>query len=92
MASCCVTSQYNVWTHFCSQYNFCTVFHNNSEDNMSQTSPSGHLQVHIHKYIKEKLKHVHDFGHISIGNSNLMFILHCLYIMLHKIVQIYKSS
>jgi len=56
-----------------------------------QTSPSGHLQVHIYKYIKEKLKHVQDFGYISIGNSNLMFILHCQYLMVHKLVQIYIS-
>jgi hypothetical protein len=53
---------------------------------MFQPSPSGYFQVHIHKYIKEKLKYLYDFSYISTGNSNLMFILHCQYIMLHKIV------
>ena len=33
-----------------------------SEDNMFQISPSGHLQFHMHKCIKEKLKHVHDIS------------------------------
>jgi hypothetical protein len=88
MASCCVTYQYNVWQHFCSQHNFSTVFLNKSED-MFQASPSGHLQVHMHKYIKEKLKHVHDFDYVSIGNTNLIFILHCQYI---SYIKLYKST